>query len=73
VSATSYNTYTLKQWLTHSVDMRFAWRSAIFVTGQKVATGSPGGSPRLIREMLHVAARHKVHAITGRFAMAKAN
>jgi uncharacterized zinc-type alcohol dehydrogenase-like protein len=43
------------------------------VTGQKVVTGSPGGSPRMIREMLHVAERHKVQAITERFAMSKAN
>jgi uncharacterized zinc-type alcohol dehydrogenase-like protein len=43
------------------------------VAGQKVITGSPIGSPRMIREMLDVAARHKVQAITERFAMAKAN
>ena len=43
------------------------------VTGQKVVTGSPGGSPRMIREMLRVAERHKVQAITERFAMSKAN
>jgi len=42
-------------------------------SGQKVITGSPIGSPRMIREMLDVAARHKVQAITERFAMAKAN
>jgi uncharacterized zinc-type alcohol dehydrogenase-like protein len=42
-------------------------------SGQKVLTGSPIGSPRMIREMLDVAARHKVQAITERFAMAKAN
>ena len=43
------------------------------VAGQKVVTGSPGGSPRMIREMLGVAERHKVQAITERFAMSKAN
>jgi uncharacterized zinc-type alcohol dehydrogenase-like protein len=43
------------------------------VSGQKIVTGSPGGSPRMIREMLGVAARHKVQAITERFAMSKAN
>ena len=43
------------------------------VAGQKVVTGSSNGSPRMIREMLHVAQRHKVQAITERFAMAKAN
>jgi uncharacterized zinc-type alcohol dehydrogenase-like protein len=43
------------------------------VAGQKVITGSPGGSPLMIREMLRVAERHKVQAITERFAMAKAN
>jgi alcohol/geraniol dehydrogenase (NADP+) len=42
-------------------------------SGQKVITGSPIGSPRMIREMLDVASRHKVQAITERFAMAKAN
>ncbi len=43
------------------------------VSGQKVITGSPSGSPRMIREMLRVAERHKVQAITERFAMSKAN
>ncbi len=43
------------------------------ISGCKVITGSPGGSPRMIREMLHVAERHKVQAITERFPMAKAN
>jgi uncharacterized zinc-type alcohol dehydrogenase-like protein len=43
------------------------------VTGQKTITGSPGGSPRMIREMMRVAERHKVQAITERFAMSKAN
>jgi alcohol/geraniol dehydrogenase (NADP+) len=43
------------------------------VSGQKIVTGSPNGSPRMMREMLRVAGRHKVQAITERFAMAKAN
>jgi uncharacterized zinc-type alcohol dehydrogenase-like protein len=43
------------------------------VSGEKVITGSPSGSPRMIREMLRVAERHKVQAITERFPMAKAN
>jgi uncharacterized zinc-type alcohol dehydrogenase-like protein len=43
------------------------------VAGHKVVTGSPNGSPRMIREMLRVAERHKVQAITERFAMSKAN
>ena len=46
---------------------------APLVAGRKQITGSPGGSPRMIREMLHVAQRHKVQAITERFPMAKAN
>ena len=46
---------------------------APLVAGQKLITGSPGGSPRMIREMLRVAERHKVQAITERFAMSKAN
>ena len=43
------------------------------VAGQKIVTGSPTGSPLMIREMLRVAERHKVQAITERFPMAKAN
>ncbi len=35
--------------------------------------GSPSGSPRDLHEMLDVAARHKVKAITERFAMKDAN
>ncbi|HEU5340081.1 NAD(P)-dependent alcohol dehydrogenase [Edaphobacter sp.] len=41
--------------------------------GQKSISGSPTGSPRDLYEMLDVAARHGVKAITERFAMAKAN
>jgi uncharacterized zinc-type alcohol dehydrogenase-like protein len=43
------------------------------VAGQKVITGSPIGSPRMLVEMLDVAARHKVQAMTEAFPMAKAN
>jgi uncharacterized zinc-type alcohol dehydrogenase-like protein len=46
---------------------------ASLVSGEKVIAGSPIGSPRMIREMLRVAERHKVQAITERFPMAKAN
>ncbi len=40
---------------------------------QRAVSGSPTGSPRDLHEMLDVAARHEVKAITERFAMAKAN
>jgi uncharacterized zinc-type alcohol dehydrogenase-like protein len=43
------------------------------IDGQRSITGSPIGSPRDLHEMLDVAARHGVKAITERFAMAKAN
>lgn len=43
------------------------------ISGQKSITGSPIGSPLLLREMLDVAVRHGVHAKTERFAMAKVN
>jgi uncharacterized zinc-type alcohol dehydrogenase-like protein len=43
------------------------------IAGQKAISGSPTGSPRDLHEMLDVAARHGVKAITERFAMAKAN
>lgn len=43
------------------------------VAGQKVITGSPIGSPRMMVEMLDVAARHKVQAMTEIFAMSKVN
>jgi|SRR5450631_72495 len=43
------------------------------ISGQKSITGSPIGSPLMIREMLDVAARHGVQAKTERFAMAKVN
>jgi uncharacterized zinc-type alcohol dehydrogenase-like protein len=40
---------------------------------QRSIAGSPTGSPRDLHEMLDVASRHGVKAITERFAMAKAN
>jgi alcohol/geraniol dehydrogenase (NADP+) len=43
------------------------------VMGQKVVTGSPIGSPRMLVEMLDVAARHKVQAVTETFALSKVN
>ena len=43
------------------------------VSAQKTVTGSLTGSPRVLFEMLDVAARHGVKAITERFAMTKAN
>src|ERR1700716_3799264 len=43
------------------------------ISGQKSISGSSTGSPRDLYEMLDVAARHGVKAVTERFAMAKAN
>lgn len=43
------------------------------IAGQRAITGSPSGSPRDLHEMLDVAARHNVKAITESFPMAKAN
>ena len=43
------------------------------VGGQKAIAGSPTGSPHDLAEMLDVAARHGVKAVTERFAMDKAN
>jgi uncharacterized zinc-type alcohol dehydrogenase-like protein len=43
------------------------------ILGQKAVSGSPTGSPQDLAEMLDVAARHNVKAITERFAMADAN
>jgi len=43
------------------------------IAGQKSISGSNTGSPRDLHEMLDVAARHGVKAITEQFAMAKAN
>jgi uncharacterized zinc-type alcohol dehydrogenase-like protein len=43
------------------------------IAGQRTITGSPIGSPSMLREMLDVAARHGVKAQTERFPMAKAN
>jgi uncharacterized zinc-type alcohol dehydrogenase-like protein len=41
--------------------------------GNRAVTGSNTGSPTEIAEMLDVAARHEVKAVTEKFAMAKAN
>jgi uncharacterized zinc-type alcohol dehydrogenase-like protein len=43
------------------------------IGGQKALAGSPSGSPRDLHEMLDVAARHKVKAITEKFAMKDVN
>jgi uncharacterized zinc-type alcohol dehydrogenase-like protein len=43
------------------------------IAGMRAVTGSPIGSPSRIREMLDVAARHQVGAITQVFPMAKVN
>jgi alcohol/geraniol dehydrogenase (NADP+) len=43
------------------------------LAGQRALSGSPTGSPRDLHEMLDVAGRHGVKAITERFPMAKAN
>jgi uncharacterized zinc-type alcohol dehydrogenase-like protein len=43
------------------------------ISGQKAIAGSPTGSPRDLYEMLDVAARHGVKAITEKFAMKDAN
>jgi uncharacterized zinc-type alcohol dehydrogenase-like protein len=43
------------------------------ISGQRSISGSPTGSPRDLYQMLDVAARHGVKAITESFPMAKAN
>lgn len=43
------------------------------VSQQRAVSGSPTGSPSDIAEMLDVAARHGVRAVTERYAMAKVN
>jgi len=43
------------------------------LAAQRAVSGSPSGSPRDLHEMLDVAARHGIKAITERFAMSKAN
>jgi alcohol/geraniol dehydrogenase (NADP+) len=48
-------------------------QGASLVLTQKAISGSPTGSPGDLSEMLDVAARHGVKAITERFAMSKAN
>jgi uncharacterized zinc-type alcohol dehydrogenase-like protein len=48
-------------------------QSFSLISGQKAIAGSPTGSPGDLYEMLDVAARHNVKAITERFAMKNAN
>jgi uncharacterized zinc-type alcohol dehydrogenase-like protein len=48
-------------------------QGASLILPQKVISGSPSGSPRDLVEMLDVAARHGVKAMTESFPMAKAN
>jgi uncharacterized zinc-type alcohol dehydrogenase-like protein len=48
-------------------------QASALILGQKAVSGNPTGSPRDLYEMLDVAARHGVKAITERFSMAKAN
>jgi uncharacterized zinc-type alcohol dehydrogenase-like protein len=43
------------------------------IGGMRTITGSPIGSPHMLREMMDVAARHGVKATTESFPMAKAN
>jgi uncharacterized zinc-type alcohol dehydrogenase-like protein len=43
------------------------------IAGIRTITGSPIGSPHMLREMIDVAARHGVKAQTERFPMAKVN
>jgi uncharacterized zinc-type alcohol dehydrogenase-like protein len=43
------------------------------ISGMRSVTGSPIGSPHMLREMMDVAARHGVKATTECFPMAKAN
>jgi uncharacterized zinc-type alcohol dehydrogenase-like protein len=50
-----------------------ALQAFALVGGQRAVAGSPTGSPRDLAEMLDVAARHNVKAVTERFAMDKAN
>lgn len=50
-----------------------ALQAFALVGGQKSVAGSPTGSPHDLEQMLDVAARHNVRAVTERFPMAKAN
>lgn len=43
------------------------------IAGQRSIAGSPSGSPSMLQEMLMVAARHGIQAITESFPMAKVN
>jgi uncharacterized zinc-type alcohol dehydrogenase-like protein len=48
-------------------------QGASLMFGQRAVSGSSAGSPHDLSEMLDVAARHGVKAVTERFPMAKAN
>lgn len=48
-------------------------QAPVLIGGQRAVSGSSTGSPKDLYEMLDVAARHEVRAITELFAMAKAN
>jgi len=50
-----------------------SFQSFLLVGGQRTISGSNIGSPHQLREMIDVAARHGVKAITEPFPMAKAN
>ena len=43
------------------------------ISGQRSISGNPSGSPYRLKEMLDVAARHGIKAITESFPMAQAN
>jgi uncharacterized zinc-type alcohol dehydrogenase-like protein len=61
------------RWIVGAAPSPMQIQGASLVLPQKAIAGSPVGSPRDLHEMLDVAARHGVKAITERFAMAKAN
>jgi uncharacterized zinc-type alcohol dehydrogenase-like protein len=50
-----------------------ALQAFALVGGQRAVAGSPTGSPSDLAEMLDVAVRHGVKAITERYTMDKAN
>ena len=51
----------------------FSVQPVPLISGIRTITGSPSGSPHLLREMIDVAARHGVKAQTEIFPMAKVN
>jgi alcohol/geraniol dehydrogenase (NADP+) len=46
---------------------------SVLISAERSIAGSSIGSPRDLREMLEVAARHKIHAVTERFPMRDSN